>query len=355
MSRLDAIRSRASASGAASAILTHPATLRWAIGFTGSNGLLVVTERAAHFVTDGRYTEQAAAEVEGAEVHVASGSLAGFVAERDLLGGAGSVAVASEHTTLADSARLGDALLEVEMVPVKEMLVEAVAAKSEAEVEAVRRAQGLTCEVFEAVLPQIAVGVTERELASEVVYQHLRRGASAMAFEPIVATGPRGALPHARPSERAIASGDLVVLDMGGVFDGYCSDLTRTVAVGEPAPRAHTAYETVRRAQRTAIDAARSGMTGKELDGVARRVIEADGLGEYFSHSLGHGVGVEIHEWPRLSQQVEHVLPEGATVTIEPGVYVPGAFGIRIEDVVVLHIDGCENLTPLPTDLIVVT
>ena len=353
--RLDLIRSLAEAAGADAALVTHAPDLRWAVGFTGSNGLLLVTGGGAHFVTDGRYRAQASDEVQGADVHVAGGSLVAHVAEAGLLGGAGRVAVQAEHLTVATLDQYRRTLPEVEFVPVETLLSEAVAAKDEAAVEAVRRAQALTCEVFDAILPFLGPGVAERDLAAEIVYQHLRRGASAMSFEPIVASGPRGALPHARPSSRTISPGELVVIDMGGVVDGYCSDLTRTVAVGgEPHPAAREAYEVVRRAQRAAIDAARAGMLGGELDAVARDVIEAAGLGEAFSHSLGHGVGIDVHEWPRLSQQVEHRLPAGATVTIEPGVYLPDRFGIRIEDVVVLREGGAENLTPLPTDLLVV-
>lgn len=363
--RLDLVRRLADAAGADAALVTHAPDLRWAVGFTGSNGLLVVTGgpraggpqagEAAHFVTDGRYRAQAADEVEGADVHVPEGSLVDFVAEAGLLDRAGRVAVQAEHLTVAALDGYREALPDIEFVPVKNLLSEAVAAKDEAAVAAVARAQALTCEVFDAVLPFLGPGVAERDIAAEIVYQHLRRGASAMSFEPIVASGPRGALPHARPSSRTISPGELVVIDMGCVLDGYCSDLTRTVAVGgEPHPSAREAYETVRRAQRAAVAAARAGMMGGELDAVARDVIEADGLGEAFSHSLGHGVGLEVHEWPRLSQQAEHRLPAGATVTIEPGVYLPDRFGIRIEDVVVLREGGAENLTPLPTDLLVV-
>ena len=355
--RLDLVRGVAEAAGADAALVTHAPDLRWAVGFTGSNGLLLIAGGAAHFVTDGRYRAQASSEVQGADVHVAEGSLAAYVAEAGLLGGAdgpGRVAVQAEHLTVATLDQYRRVLPEVEFVPVENLLSEAVAAKDEAAVEAVRRAQALTCEVFDAVLPFLGPGVAERDLAAEIVYQHLRRGASAMSFEPIVASGPRGALPHARPSSRTISPGELVVIDMGGVVDGYCSDLTRTVAVGEPHASAREAYEVVRRAQRAAIDAARAGMLGGELDAVARDVIEAAGLGEWFSHSLGHGVGLDVHEWPRLSQQVEHRLPAGATVTIEPGVYLPDRFGIRIEDVVVLREGGADNLTPLPTDLLVV-
>lgn len=354
MTRLDTIRQRAADAGADAALVTHLPDIRWAVGFTGSNGLLVVTEAAAHFVTDGRYMEQAQNEVSGAEVHVPGYALAEHVREAELLGEAQTVAVQGDHLTVSALDRYREVLPDVTFRPVQEFLASAVAAKSEDEVAAVARAQALTCEVFDAVLPYVQPGVSERDLAAEITYQHLKLGASAMSFEPIVASGPRGALPHARPSSKTLAPGELVVIDMGGYLDGYSSDLTRTVAVGEPPEEARAAYETVRRAQRAAIEVAEAGRMGGDLDKAARDVIADAGLGEWFSHSLGHGVGLDVHEWPRLSQQAEHRLPAGATVTIEPGVYVPRRFGVRIEDVVVLREGGCENLTPLPTDLLVV-
>ena len=241
----------------------------------------------------------------------------------------------------------------VELVAVEGLLVEAVATKSEAEVEKVQAAQALTSDVFDAILPRLRAGVTEREIAAHIVFEHLSRGASATSFEPIVAAGERGALPHARASDRPLATGDLVVIDMGGVVDGLCSDMTRTVAIGDPGEDARSAYELVLRAQIAACEAAHAGMTGRELDAVARDVIEERGMGDAFSHSLGHGVGYEVHEWPRLSRQVEHVLPIGATVTIEPGVYLPGRFGIRIEDIIVLREGRADNLTTTPKELLV--
>ena len=352
--RVATLRRLAAEHDADGVLITSAHDVRWAVGFTGSNATLAVTEGAAWLVTDGRYTAQARAEVEGAEVSIAPGALSEHLAELGPLAAARRVAVQADRMTVAALDAYREALPDVELVPVRELLVEAVAAKTPTEVEAVRQAQVLTCEVFGAVLPYVQPGITEQAIAAEIVYQHLRRGASAMSFDPIVAAGPRGALPHARPSGRPLAAGDLVVIDMGGVLDGYCSDLTRTLAVGEPGDDARRAYGVVQGAQRAAIDAARAGMTGRELDAVARAVIDGAGLGEAFSHSLGHGVGLDVHEWPRLSQQVEHRLPEGATVTIEPGVYLEGRFGVRIEDVVVVRDGGCENLTPLPTDLLVV-
>ena len=353
MTRLDTIRSLTDEAGAEAALLTHLADVRWAVGFTGSNGLLIVRESDAHFVTDGRYQEQARSEVDGAVVHVPGYALIEHVRNEGLLDADARVVIQADHLTVSDLDRFRTLLPDVAFVPVSEFLSAAVAAKAEEEIAAVARAQALTCGVFDAILPYVQPGVTERDLAAEITYQHLKRGASAMSFEPIVASGPRGALPHARPSSKAIASGEMVVIDMGAYVDGYSSDLTRTVAVGEPPAEVRRSYDVVQAAQRAAIEAARAGLLGGDLDRVARDVIEAADLGEFFSHSLGHGVGLDVHEWPRLSQQVEHRLPAGTTVTIEPGVYVPRQYGIRIEDVIVVREQGSENLTPLPTDLLV--
>lgn len=351
--RLDIIRRLGADHGGEAVLIGHPHDVRWAVGFTGSNALLVITKANAHLVTDGRYTEQARAEVEDAAVHIADGALIEHVAEAELLDGVGRVVVQADRLTVAEHRRIETSVPEAELIAVTELLAASVAAKTDAEVEAVRRAQALTCEVFDTILPYVQVGISELDIAAEITYQHLRRGASAMAFEPIVASGPRGALPHARPSSRTFTAGDLVVIDMGGVLDGYCSDLTRTVAVGEPGDEARTTYAAVERAQHAAIEAAEAGLLGGDLDAVARDVLTEAGLGEAFTHGLGHGVGLDVHEWPRVSNKVEHRLPAGATITVEPGVYLPGRFGIRIEDVIALREGGAENLTPLPTDLLV--
>ena len=349
--RMDTVRAAADAAGAGAAVITRPADIRWACGFTGSNGVLVVAPEAAHLVTDGRYETQAKAEVRGAEVHVPGYALWEHVAESSLLGVARRVAFQSDHLTVRQRQKLDEVFEGVGWEPLAEMLVEAVAAKTDAEVARVRRAQAATCEILESIVPLLQLDITEREIATELVARHLRAGASAMAFEPIVGSGPNGALPHARAGERRLQTGDMVVIDVGGMFDGYASDLTRTFAIGDPGDRAREAYGAVLAAQEAALREARAGVTGADLDRAARTVLDDAGLGDRFTHSLGHGVGLDVHEWPRLSQAVEHVLPEGATVTVEPGVYVPGAFGIRIEDVIALTADGHENLTPLAKDL----
>lgn len=349
--RIARIRARLAAAGADAVLLTSLPDIRWATGFAGSNALLVVTRDAAHFLSDGRYTAQAAEEVRGAEVHIPGYDLVGHVASAGLLGASRVLAVQSDHLTLDEHAKLRDRLPEVELAPLAGFLAADRGSKDDEEIAAIRRAQHLTEAVFSAVLPMIAPGVTERDLAAEIVYQHLRRGADAMAFEPIVASGRRAALPHARASSKALASGEFVVIDMGCYLDGYASDMTRTVALGAPEPGMLRAYEAVRLALEQATAHVRAGASGRAVDAVARGVLLEAGLADYFTHGLGHGVGLEVHEGPRLSQRVDDELMENAVVTVEPGVYLPERFGVRIEDLVVARAHGPEVLTRVPHEL----
>lgn len=351
--RLDSIRRRTREAGADAAVILHPPHLRWSVGFTGSNGALFVTADAAHFVTDGRYDTQARAEVEGAEVHVPGYALFEHVVEHRLTGEARRLALDADRTPIGTFDRLKVLFPNVEIVPVPSLLDQETGAKTEDEIERLRAAQALTAEVFNDLLPLLQPGVREQDVAAEIVYQHLRKGAERMSFEPIVASGPRGALPHAHPSSRTFRPGELVVLDFGGVLDGYAADLTRTVAIGEPGEEARRVYDAVRRAQVAGKAAIEPGISGRDVDTAARVVLEDEGLGAYFSHGLGHGIGLETHEWPRLSQRADDLLPLGAAVTVEPGAYLPERFGVRIEDVVVVREGGGQTLTPLPTDLLV--
>lgn len=350
--RLQAIRKRLREYDADAVLLSFLPDIRWACGFTGSNALLMVDREAVHFVSDGRYETQAQREVTASTIHIASGRLLDYVAEHALLDPQATVLFQSDHVTVANQQQLTKHFPSVQWHPVTRLLVEEVAAKDAHEIEHVRAAQAVTDDVFAHLCDVIEPGLTERTIAAEIVYQHLQRGAERMSFDPIVASGPNASLPHARPTYRKLQPGDLVVIDMGGVVDGYASDMTRTVAIGAPPEDARGHYTAVLEAQQRAIEAAHAGMTGKELDAVARGVLDDAELGAYFTHSLGHGIGLQTHEWPRLSQHAEHVVPEGATVTIEPGVYLPERYGIRIEDIVALHGDGVENLTASPKELI---
>ncbi len=351
--RLATIRRLTAEHGADAALLTFLPDIRWVVGFSGSNALLVVTPDAAHFLTDGRYTTQAAAEVTGAEIHVPGYNLVEHIEREGLFGDSATVLVQGDHVTVAQWNDWQERFPEMAFEPVSGLLREAIASKTEDEIEAIRRAQAVTEEVFDTILPFIKPGLSEQDLAAEIVYQHLKRGASAMAFEPIVGSGPNGALPHARASSRTFRSGDLIVIDMGCVLDGYASDMTRTVVVGEPDDEARKAYGVVLEAQERAIEAIHAGASGKAVDGVAREIIKDAGLGDYFSHGLGHGVGLQVHEWPRLSYHIDDMLPVNAAITVEPGVYLPERFGIRIEDIVVAREDGPEVLTRTTKSLLV--
>lgn len=353
MERISTVRQIAQTKGAEAVLLTFLPDVRWVCGFTGSNGLLIVLPDGAHFITDGRYTTQAQSEVEHATIHIASGSLFEYAAENGLLAGRTSVLYQADKLTVSEFDLLQRRLSAVTWIGADDLLVHAVASKSPEEIERMRRAQHLTERVFEEILDVIRPGLTEKEIAAEIVYRHLKGGAERMSFEPIVASGPNGALPHGRPSSRKIQPGDMIVLDFGCHLEGYASDMTRTVAVGEPGEEARAVYEVVLQAQQAALESARAGMPSADLDRTARRVIEDAGYGSYFTHGLGHGLGLQVHEWPRVSHTADYVLPLYAAVTIEPGVYLPGKFGVRIEDVVVLHEEHAVNLTSARKDLIV--
>ena len=214
-------------------------------------------------------------------------------------------------------------------------------------------AQRIAERALEEILKEIRPGVTEKEIAARLQYLMLHYGASDMSFDPIVVSGPNGSLPHGVPTEKKIQSGEFVTMDFGCIYRGYCSDMTRTVAVGSVTEEMRNVYETVLSAQLAGIEAARAGVTGKEVDGAARAVIAEAGYGAYFGHSFGHGVGVEIHESPNASPMNEKPLPKGAVISAEPGIYLPGKLGVRIEDVIVLTEDGCRNITKAPKELLV--
>ncbi|MBO6577349.1 MAG: aminopeptidase P family protein [Rhodothermales bacterium] len=334
------------------ALISHAPDIRWACGFTGSNALLLIHEDARHLITDGRYTTQAAREVHDAEVHIAEGSLFAYAA-RELLE-PGRVVLQSEYVTLAQAGSLSEANDRLELDHRDGLVAAGRANKSLHEVEAIRAAQALTESVFLEVVPRIRAGMSEAELAAELVYAHLKRGASGMSFDPIVAAGPNSAMPHARPGTRALQVGEPVLIDMGCFLDGYASDMTRMVHLGPPGPRFLEIHTLVNEALEAALAAARAGMQASALDETARSIIRRAGFAEHFSHSLGHGVGLEIHEKPAVSHRSPATLPPNSVVTLEPGVYLPGAFGVRIEDIVVLRPDGCERLTTLHRDLTIV-
>jgi Xaa-Pro aminopeptidase len=259
------------------------------------------------------------------------------------------------HVSVREHERLRELLPDrVALIPVQGLVEELRAVKDATELGAIRSAAALADEAFERLISGGLIGRTERELALELEFDMRRRGAEQPSFPPIVAAGPHGALPHASPRPVEVSRGDMVVIDWGAQLDGYCSDCTRTVAAGEAGLRAREIYQLVLDAQLAGLEAVKRGAGGREVDGVARQRIEAAGHGEHFGHGLGHGVGLDVHEAPRLAQRSDAVLEAGNIVTVEPGVYLPGELGVRIEDLVLVTDDGRQILTGISKELTVV-
>ncbi len=336
-------------------LLTHLPDIRWAVGFTGSHAYLLVTSARAWLLTDGRYTTQAEQEVQGAEVQIVSGDVFAHIKEAGYLAELTHGCFQAEHLTVSAYRRLTEALEHMVWEGVEGLTHTWRGRKAPDELARLRRAQELTDRVFQELLGWIRPGYTEKEVAAEIVYRLLCYGAERMSFEPLVAAGSRSALPHARPSTRVLREGEPLLLDFGCVYEGYASDMTRMVYLGK-APEAYREhYRCVLQAQEAAIASAQADIPVKEVDMQAREHLKTCGLDAYFTHSLGHGVGLEIHEWPRVSYQSEDKLIEGAVITVEPGIYLPGKYGIRIEDMLHITATGSENLTSSTKELIELT
>jgi Xaa-Pro aminopeptidase len=330
-------------------LVTNLLNVRYLTGFTGTNGACIVTPDERLFLTDFRYVEQAAEQVRGYERVELARDMLGDLAGR-LRGRAGfedSDVTVAKHAKLAENLTAGAELVAAG-TPVEELRE----VKDASEVAAMRAAAELADAAYRDMQERGLAGRTEREVAIGATRLMVDLGAEEPSFPPIVASGPAGALPHAVPRDVEIASGVLVVVDMGAKLDGYCSDCTRTFATGPLDDGAAEVYDLVLQAQEEALAATRAGAEVSAVDGVARSIIEAAGHGEHFGHGLGHGVGLEVHEGPRVAKTATGSLRSGNAVTVEPGVYLPGRFGVRIEDLVVVGEDGAENLTPFPKELV---
>jgi Xaa-Pro aminopeptidase len=340
-------------------LISHLPNIRYLCGFTGSAGLLLVEEAGSVFLTDVRYDTQAHEEVKAAKVVIASKSvlaaLGEFLSARRRRTKGWTIGIEAEHFTIAEKKRLtklrpsGVTLKDAPAVVERARMV-----KDADELQLIRAAVGLGAKLFERALEVIRPGVKEVEVAAEMELAARRGGAEEMSFPTIIASGARSALPHGRASEQAIAAGGFVVCDFGVILSGYCSDQTRTVWVGPVPENARLAYEAVKDAQLAAIDVVRPGIAVGEVDAAARKVLRKAGLGRYFTHSTGHGVGLEIHEVPRVADGQREILQPGMVITIEPGVYFPGKWGVRIEDMVAVTAGGCEVMTPTSKDFLAV-
>ncbi len=340
-------------------LVSHLPNIRYLCGFTGSAGLLIVEQAQSVFFTDVRYDTQAHEEVKAAKVIVAPKSilqaLADWFGHRRRRSRPWVIGIESEHFTIAEKkrlARLHPSNISLRDAPATVERFRLI--KDEEEIGLIRDAVKLGAKLFQRALQVIRPGVKEVEVAAEMEFAARKAGAEGMSFETIIASGARSALPHGRASEEAIRPGGFVVCDFGVILSGYCSDQTRTVWVGSVSEDARRVYQAVKESQQAALDVIKPGVSVSEVDEAARKVLEKAGLAKHFTHSTGHGVGLEIHEAPRVASGQKEVLKPGMVITVEPGVYFPGKWGVRIEDMVAVTQSGCEVLTPTSKDWIAV-
>jgi len=333
-------------------VVTHLPNVRYLCGFTGSSGVLLSTPRPV-FITDGRYAEQASSQVEGARVSIAKGSALLAAAAACMRMKIKRVAIESEHLTVAQLDAFEKALDKgVKVIRLAGVVEELRMVKDADEIELLRNAVKLSSRFFNPLLKSIHGGIAESAIAAKLEYMARRAGAEGMSFETIVASGERSALPHGVASAAKLPLAGFVVLDYGIVLDGYCSDMTRTVHLAKASNEARALYGAVLEAQLAAISAVRPGATARKVDNAARQELKRAKLDRFFTHSTGHGVGLEIHEQPRLGARSDAVLRPGMVITIEPGVYLPGQYGVRIEDMLLVTEKGYEVLTPVSKKLV---
>ncbi len=350
MNNLSKIQQQLERRGLDALLITDEKNQRYALGFPFTDGAVLVARRGAWLFTDSRYIEAA---------RLAAGGIADVVlfdAQRPLtdsiravIAGERLARIGAEEEKLSHAGFLRyEKALGVTLESAQALLDALRSAKSEEEIAAMREAQGIAEAALAETLPLIRPGMSEREIAAELVYRMLRHGSEGNSFDPIVITGKKTSMPHGVPGDELVAEGDFVTMDFGCIKRGYCSDMTRTVAVGHATEEMRSIYSVVLEAQLAGIAAARAGIPGRDIDAAARAVITRAGYGEYFGHGFGHSLGLDIHESPNANTRGEALMPVGAVVSAEPGIYLPGRFGVRIEDVMVLREDGAEVITRAP-------
>lgn len=349
-SRLRALRAQLSRHGVDAMLIAFPPNVHFATtAFSGSNGVCAFTKTQAHFLSDFRYKEQSRLQVsKGWTIHIPTGgALFKTIADKKLLGSAKRIGFESEQITVAQLATLKKVFRGVTLVPLTNFVENLSVVKEPWEVNCIKRAAAISAKALNATFPLIKPGVREFEIAAELTYLHRTLGAEGDAFDSIIASGERGAFVHGRASDRKVKNKELVTIDFGCVVDGYHCDITRTVAVGKIDDEKKRVYQIVYESQQRAMDAVHAGIDAKKLDSVARDYLASQGFREEFGHSLGHGLGLQVHEYPRVSQAGGGTkIPKNAVITIEPGVYLPNKFGIRIEDDIRVTSTGFELLTP---------
>lgn len=352
MLRVEKLRKKMQEENLDSFLITSPYNLRYLTNFTGTTGLAVITLEKAFFITDFRYTEQAAAQAQGFEIIKNVGPI--FEEVADLVQKEGLRELGFEETTVSFlEYSVLEEIIDAQLIPISGMIEELREIKDEEEIAIIKKACSIADLAYDHILKMIQPGMTEIEVANQLDFYMRSLGASGVSFETIVASGLRSAMPHGVASKKIIEQGDLITIDFGCYYEGYVSDMTRTFAIGDPGEQLKEIYQIVLEAQLAVLEVAKPGVTGKQLDAVARDYITKHGYGEAFGHSTGHGIGLEIHEGPNVSVRAEKQFVPGNIITDEPGIYLPGIGGVRIEDDLLITSNGNRVLTHSPKELII--
>ena len=354
MNNIERIKNTLSNRNLSAMLIVNPINRLFATGFETSAGALLVTEQDAWFFTDSRYIEAAGSAVTGATVLQVTADNTYFDRIKSILSNLDITSIGFEDNSITYSAYLEwRRKLKVKMIRAEKLLLDLRAIKSYEDLESIRKAQRIAEKSFNEILPLISTQITEKELATELLYRLLKNGADDKSFDTIVVSGAKSSMPHGVPEDIKLGKGFLTI-DFGARLNGWCSDTTRTLCIGQPDAEMIKIYNTVLRAQEAGIAAARAGICAEDVDTAGRTIIDKAGYGEYFSHSFGHSIGLEVHESPRASKSSTDILQAGVVISAEPGIYIPGRFGVRIEDLIHIQENGNENLTNLPKELIVI-
>jgi Xaa-Pro aminopeptidase len=333
--------------------VTNLTNVRYLTGFTGSAGSVLILEDSQHFFTDGRYIEQSKEQVRNCNIHIVSSAHYSAIKEKNILSKGLKVGIEAPFVSLDLFDNILTLLSDIQCEKVNDIICIIAAVKDKHEIESLKTAIEITDQVFTEIIPELTLGAVEQNIAAKISYLFKMHGAEGDSYDPIIGSGYLGALPHATPSDKQFENGDFVVMDFGALYNGYHADMTRTVVIGSATTKHKEIYDIVLSSQLAGIKAARAGITGKELDQVCRKVIADAGYGDKFIHSTGHGLGLEVHTYPRISAYNSQPLLENYVITIEPGIYLPGWGGVRIEDDCLITKERCIPLNKSTKEMLI--
>ena len=333
--------------------ITNLTNVRYLTGFTGSAGSVLILDNINHFFTDGRYIEQSKDQVKNCKIHIVGGNYFKYIADNNLIKERVNIGFESEHVSVSLFKNLCDAINNIQWVQCEGIVEKIAAVKDQLEIQSLKTAIEITDEVFTQIIPELKIGATEKDISAKISYLFKMNGAEGDSYESIIGSGWLGALPHARPTDKKFESGDFVVMDFGALYNGYHADMTRTVVIGKASDKHKEIYNIVLESQLAGIKKAKAGITGAEVDNACRTVINQSGYGDKFIHSTGHGIGLEVHTYPRISSINKKALLENYVITIEPGIYLEGWGGVRIEDDCLINKNSCTPLNKSTKEMLV--